>query len=115
LTDATGRELEHWARLWVTPQAVMWDRLGLGVDVALYVRRLAETELPGASAALGNHLIRLSEALGLTTAGMRVNRWQVAGEQPLAAPAQPQVGEGRPAVRRSSRARLKVVPGDGGA
>jgi hypothetical protein len=113
LTDATDRELEHWARLWVTPQAVMWERLGLGVDVALYVRRLAEAELPGASAALGNHLIRLSEALGLTTAGMRVNRWQVAGEQVAAAP-RPVEAARTPTARKSARGRLKVISGDGG-
>jgi hypothetical protein len=118
LTDASSRELHWWRRLWAKPQAVQWERLGLVDDVALYVRRLAEVELPGASAAAANHLIRLSESLGLTTAGMRMNRWQIAAEQP--APQQlaaagggtAAVGGSRPA-RRSARDRLKVVGRDG--
>ena len=116
LTDATERELEHWHRLWVKPQATEWERLDLVVDVGLYVRRLVEVEQPGASSAAANHVIRLSEALGLTTAGMRVNRWYLGK---AAVPMAPAVGDDQPAAPRrrarpaGTRGRLKVVPADG--
>src|SRR5690348_94393 len=47
------REAELWAELWARPQAVMWERLGQSLDVALYVRRFAEVEKPGAPTNLG--------------------------------------------------------------
>ena len=119
LPDPSDRELVHWRRLWATPQASEWERLDLVVDVALYVRRLVEVELPGATAAAGNHVIRLSEALGLTTAGLRLNRWHIGGAVtiPLAAGAEGQAQPAGPARTRTSRrsmgARLTVVPADG--
>lgn len=125
LPEQTDREVHHWARLWKLPQATEWERLELFVEVALYVRRLCECELPGANAALGNHVIRLSEALGLTTAGLRVNRWHIgtsrsatatAEASPESAPAADgtQAPTARPVASRASmRGRLAVVRPDG--
>lgn len=113
LPSGTERELAVWAGLWAKPQATQWERLGQVTEVALYTRRLCEVEQEGASAALGNLVIRLGEALGLTIPGLRMNRWQIAGEQapgPLQPPEQPP-----PGARRSARSRLTVVPSDGAA
>lgn len=110
--EPEDRERWHWNRLWVLPQATQWERLGLVVDVAVYVRRLCEVEQRGASASLGNHVIRLGENLGLTLPGMRMLRWQVGSDvQPLpkAAGGETPSAAGR-ARRSSARDRLQVVP-----
>lgn len=106
------RERWHWRRLWALPQAVQWERLNLVVDVAVYVLRLCEVEKRGASASLGNHVIRLGENLGLTLPGMRMLRWQIGGEQlqPLPRAAGGETADPRPPRRRSARDRLQVVP-----
>lgn len=77
LTAATERELVHWARLWAKPQATQWERLGVDLDVALYVRRLVAVEQPDASAAAGSLLIRMEEALGLSIPGLQARKWQL--------------------------------------
>jgi hypothetical protein len=94
------------------PQAIQWERLGMAMSLAVYVLRLCEVEQTGASASLGNHVLRLEENLGLTLAGMRMLRWQIGAEaQPLSkavagdVPA-PAARAGRP----SARDRLRVVP-----
>src|SRR3954470_10344127 len=38
----TRRETALWQREWKRPQALMWERQGQQLEVALYVRRLAE-------------------------------------------------------------------------
>jgi len=108
LTESTGREDELWGRLWRMPQALMWERYGQEVEVALYVRRLVEAEKPDASVTLGTLVRQLADSLGLTTPGMRANRWRITSEEAdLPRSAVPGV------VRSSSRSRLKVVGGDG--
>lgn len=111
LPGPADRELWHWARLWATPQATEWEKLGQQIEVAVYVRRLVEVEQPGASASLGNHVLRLGEGLGLTIPGMLRNRWQIGGgTQPR--PEEPTGTDGTPVPRRtgSARGRLAVVP-----
>jgi hypothetical protein len=104
-TDPTPAERVVWAREWSRPQAVEWERNGQDVEVALYVRRLAETEAPGSSVAAGTLVKQMQEALGLSLPGLHRNRWTI---EPAQRP-QPE------AVRReSSRSRLTVVDrGDG--
>lgn len=111
LTPADDREVWHWERLWKTPQAIQWEILGQVVEVAIYVRRLCEVEVPGATAALGNHVLRLGEGLGLTIPGLLRNRWQIGGgTKPVETPA-PTGTEGRPRTAGGSvRGRLTVVP-----
>lgn len=110
LTPASEREMWHWERLWRMPQALMWEQMGQLVQVAVYVRRLIDVEQPGSNAALGNHVIRLEEDLGLSLGGLRRNRWQIGGGQaPVSGKA---TGTEGPAPRRSSgssRGRLTVV------
>lgn len=87
----------------------MWDRLGQELEVALLVRNLAQVELPGAPINLGTLVRQQQDSLGLTTPGLRANRWRITrdevAERRQEAPA--------PAARPSSRGRLKVVSGDG--
>lgn len=109
LTDQSVREDELWERLWRMPQALMWERFGQEIEVALYVRRLSEAELMDSRVNLSTLVRQMADSLGLTTPGMRANRWRITAEE---APARPVAGRSAP-VRSSARSRLKVVPGDG--
>lgn len=111
LLDQDDREAALWAELWTTPQALMWDRNGSRYEVALYVRRLTEAEQRGAQVTLGTLVRQMADSLGLTSPGMRANRWKVerpGGEHQAAA-------DGTPAApaRLSARDRLKVIGGSG--
>jgi hypothetical protein len=81
LTTPSDRECELWDRLWAYPQAIEWERLGQELEVALYVRRLAEVEQPEATAALAGLVHRLAEGLGLTVNGLRINRWLIGSDR----------------------------------
>lgn len=107
LTAPTKRELEFWARLWAKPQAVKWEELGQDNEVALYVRRLIAAEKRNAPANAVTVVRQLADSLGLTTPGMRSNRWRIG--KPLA------VTDGPDAsieAIESSRTRLRVVAAD---
>lgn len=108
LMDESVREAELWADLWRKPQAIMWERFGQDVEVALYVRRLTEAELMDSRVNLSTLVRQMADSLGLTTPGMRANRWRITADEPV----RPAMTGRRPAVR-SSRSRLKVIPGDG--
>lgn len=106
LLDGSVREHELWLRLWAMPQALMWERFGLDIEVALYVRQLERFELPRSPIILGTLVRQMADSLGLTTPGLRANRWRIerADEQPAAtAPVLP--------MRPSARDRLKAVRG----
>lgn len=103
-----GRELELWRRLWATPQAVQWDRMGQALEVALYVRRLVEAEQPGAAANLATLVRQMADALGLTIPGLRVNRWKIAVDQVAE---KRQQTEAPKSEGPSARDRFKVVRG----
>lgn len=110
LVDETVREDELWERLWRMPQALMWERYGQELEVALYVRRLVSAESHDAGVNLGTLVRQMSDSLGLTTPGMRANRWRIdrveeAEERP-AGPVLPAPG--------SARARLRAVSGGSG-
>jgi hypothetical protein len=108
LTEQSDREAELWERLWRMPQAIMWERYGQEFEVALYVRRLGEAEEPGSSVTLSTLVRQFADSLGLTTPGMRANRWRVSTEE-AERPAVAAAGPGR----ASTRSRLTVVAGDG--
>lgn len=111
LTEQTDREAELWDRLWEMPQAFMWERCSQEIEVALYVRRLAEAEKPDAFVNLGTLVRQMADSLGLTMPGMRANRWRI--ERPSEdddAPAGPM-----PSIEpTSARARLRAVSGGSG-
>lgn len=101
LKNLMGREAELWAELWVKPQAVAWERAGLLLEVALFTRRFVEVEQHNAAAIKGTLVRQMMDSLGLTTPGLRSNRWRIeAVEQPKAQQTAP---------RASSRSRLTVV------
>lgn len=110
LTERNGREEELWEALWRKPQALMWERYGQELEVALYVRRLGEAEQPGAFVGLSTLVRQMADSLGLTTPGLRANRWRIAAEDRTAAA----TAAARPAPKRapSARSRLTVISGD---
>ena len=109
LAELSSREAELWGQLWRKPQALMWERFGQELEVALYVRRLTEAELMDSRVNLSTLVRQMGDSLGLTTPGMRANRWKVSAEEQ---PEQRAAG-GQRAPRSSSRSRLKVISGDG--
>jgi hypothetical protein len=110
LTSQAEREEDLWEDLWSKPQALVWERYSQEIEVALYVRRLVEAEERGSAAVLTTLVRQMADSLGLTTPGMRANRWRIdrpeeadehtAGPTPIAA--------------NSARARLRAVPGGSG-
>ncbi len=88
----------------------MWERFGQELEVALYVRRLAEAEEPDARVNLSTLVRQMADSLGITTPGMRANRWRITRDDEPTTPS----GARAATPRTSSRSRLKVVPNDGG-
>lgn len=109
LLGHSDREAELWDGLWSKPQAVMWEQHGQQLEVALYVRNLTLVEMPGSPINAGTLLRQQADSLGLTTPGLRVNRWRIG----RAAQAAPAAAKRAPtAARRSARARFAVIDGD---
>ena len=111
LMEQTIRESQLWEALWQKPQALMWERYGQEFDVALYVRRFAEAEQPVSPVSLSAWVKQMADSLGLTTPGLRANRWRIdrleeAGEE-TAAPVTPM-------APTSARARLRAINGGSG-
>jgi hypothetical protein len=111
LVKPSRRETTLWTRLWHTPQAVEWERQGQQLEVALYVRRLVECELPMAPSSLGTLVRQLGDSLGLSTPGLRSNRWRVVDQDQLPAPGR-RAGTRTPVKRKAARDRFTVVTGD---
>ena len=85
-------ELDLWRKLWRRPQAVMWDKLHLHLQVAAYVRAFIESTrmpmtddegkfIPGASAGLKTAVLRMEAELGLSTVGMNQLRWIIVDDE----------------------------------
>lgn len=112
MEEQSGRESDLWEAFWRKPQALVWERLGQEFEVALYVRRLAEAEQPESSVALSTLVRQMADGLGLTTPGLRANRWRIDRPEEAA----PQRSGSAPVsiAPNSARARLKAVSGGGG-
>lgn len=78
LAGQTAREHELWSKMWAKPQAHAWEKLGLEFEVGLMVRRMAEAELPASHTSTGTLVRQMMDSLGLTTPGLRSNRWKLA-------------------------------------
>jgi hypothetical protein len=85
------------------PQAIMWERLGWEIQVALYVRTMRHASSPKAAAGVTTNLLRQMVNLGLTEDGMARNRWRIVEETASTAP--------RRAPTSSAKDRLKVIGG----
>lgn len=105
LSRATRREMELWASEWRRPQAVMWERNGQELEVALYVRAVRVAEKVSAPVAARNAVIRMQEALGISLPGLARNRWSIA-DAPAAA--------GGGARSSAARSKFRVVAGGAG-
>lgn len=111
--EQSVREAVLWTGMWWKPQALMWERYGQELEVALYVRRLAEAEKPDSAVVLSTLVRQMADSLGLTTPGMRGNRWRIdrpnGEDEALTGPsASPTVAP------TSARARLRAVAGGSG-
>jgi hypothetical protein len=110
LSQASDRELELWEQKWRGPHGAAWSqpseewRLW---DVALWVRTAVRCEDPEAPASILAQLNRLGDRAGLSTAGLAEMGWKVAVDE---VGAKASIPKAEPA-RRSSRDRMKVVPG----
>lgn len=82
LSRRTRRESVLWAREWRRPQAVMWERNGQCVEVAIYVRTLALAERQDAPVNARTLLKQQMEALGVSIPGMLRLRW-IIGDAPV--------------------------------
>lgn len=111
LVEGNEREAAIWTQLWARPQAVVWERAGQEFEVALYVRRLTEAELPGAATGLSTLVRQMSDSLGLTTPGMRSNRWRIEDVPEAPAPNRARNSLGA-RDRLTPRERLVVVDAD---
>lgn len=113
LTTAADRELDLWDDLWAKPQAVAWEDMGQELEVALFVRTLAEAERADARVDVKKMVRGYLDSLGLSVAGMNRNRWKIAPavEEPVEAN---EAGQ-EPVRRPSARDRLRVVPSGEGA
>lgn len=79
----TAAEREAWAELWTTPQAVAWERLGVGCvrEVARYCRLRTAAEKPNATAAQQAQVTALADRLGLTPKAMRLLLWEIVEDE----------------------------------
>jgi len=83
LAKPSAAEREIWEDLWRTPQAVMWIKLGRGLNriIARYVRNLTILESDRnasiAIAHLNGECRQIEDRLGLTPKAMLTMRWEV--------------------------------------
>lgn len=113
LADELERETDLWSKEWRRPQAVMWERNGQELEVALYVRAVVAAESLEAPVAARTLVKQLQETLGLSLDGLRKNRWRIESKAEQASTARTGRTRRVEPVRSSSRSRLRVVRGDG--
>lgn len=104
LSNGLVSELELWAELWIKPQAVMWEKLGLKFQVAAYVRAFLESVEPEASAGIKTAVIRMEGELGISLPGMAALRWRLSEDELELKRSEPS----KPVVS-SARDRLKAL------
>jgi hypothetical protein len=109
------RELDLWEWAWSTPQAIAWvDEPWRWYSIASWVRAAVVCESGDAKAADKTAMLRLADQIGLTPAGLALNRWAVGVSGGEAGSTSSAPGS-RSKKKRSSRDRLpssvKVVEG----
>lgn len=110
LTKQTARERTLWKNEWSRPQAIMWERNRQELEVALYVRSVADAEKPGASANIRNLVKQLQEALGISLPGLHRNRWRIEPNETSQTAAKP---NHRAKPKTSAKSRFRVIDGGG--
>ena len=81
LPDALGVEVAMWSGLWRKPQAFMWSKLGLELEVAAYVRGFIKASALEASPNLMVPVLRQSAEVGLSLPGMHSLRWKFSEDE----------------------------------
>lgn len=109
LSAASKRELELWKSEWQRPQAVMWERNGQEVEVAMYVRTLVAAESDKAPVAARVLVVRQQEVLGISLTGLARNRWRI--ESRAEVTKKTRSTQRATPVRSTARNRLRVVSG----
>ena len=105
LTRPTKRELELWEGEWARPQAVMWERNGQELEVAMFVRSVRLAEKPDAPTAARTLVRQQMDSLGISVPGMDRLGWRIAESA---------AGGGRRrSAGGSARERLAVIDGGG--
>lgn len=105
LAGVSPAERKLWHELWRMPQASEWSRLGLKFQVAAYVRAFLESVEPGCSATLKTSVQRMEDTLGISPSALNSLRWRIRRVDDAA--------QDRKSIGGRSRARLKVIEGDG--
>lgn len=108
LGKPTVRERALWTRLWTTPQAVAWERLGWVDVVARYARQLVVAERRNPPVTVLSEVRQLEDRLGLTPLAMLRLRWEIAPDE-VAAARGDRAGAEAAAAARDPRARLRAV------
>lgn len=103
LEFASPRELELWSTYWVKPQALLWERNGQELEVALHVRSFVEAEKPDAITSLRNLVRQQMAELLLTIPAMHAARIRFA-EDEVAVKRAEIVEISRPSARERLRA-----------
>lgn len=81
LVGMTEVESDFWVVLWKKPQAVMWERMGMQLQVAAYTRAFLESVSGDASAGLKTAVLRMEGELGISLPGMHQMRWKFAEDE----------------------------------
>jgi hypothetical protein len=81
LEDPTDSELALWSLLWKKPQAVMWERLGVHLQVAAYARTFLESVSKYGSPTLKTAALRMEGELGISIPGMHQHRWKFSDDE----------------------------------
>lgn len=81
LPEIRDRERMLWVELWKSPQAIEWSRLNLDLQVAFYVRKCIDNEMPGAKSPDLTIMRQMADSLGLTLPGMRAHRWRISEDE----------------------------------
>ena len=84
----SAEEMEHWAKLWKTPQSTIWEKEGVEDDVALYTRSFVAAAAPGAPVGLIKEVRIMRDDLGLSPGAALRKRWKI-GTAPAADPTSP--------------------------
>lgn len=75
------RERELWERLWRTPQAVAWERLGWTDVVARYARMEVVAEQRDAPVTALGEVRQMEDRLGLSPMALLRLRWEIVDEE----------------------------------
>ena len=81
----TTWERGRWAAEWRRPQAVMWEQLGMEIQVAIYVHSLRLAMGPRAAAGRTKDLSTQMASLGLVPEAMKRLGWVIDAPAPSAA------------------------------